>query len=319
LILDKVYRRLERIINRVKSFISKLPINGLIEDSRSVYVLKYPGLTNIGDEVQSIATKEIINRLGFKVKYVSREKLSKHFSFFKRRVILNGWFSHDPSSFPPSRALVPIFVGFHLANLNILKSAKSIDYFKKNQPIGCRDLTTVGRLEESGVNAYYTACPTITLQRRNIQKRYECLVVDAHLDNPDGHTSDARDLMRDVIARYNIENVQYVSQNCQPKISFEDKFKLADMRLDELASSKIVITNRIHVALPCLGMGVPVIFVHSDPLNDARISSFLPFFWYKSSTEENLPDVNDYNEIKNKNEHEYYKNFIEAKINELLN
>ena len=71
------------------------------------------------------------------------------------------------------------------------------------------------------------------------------------------------------------------------------------MRLDEICGSELVITNRIHVALPCLAMGVPVIFLHESPNADPRLASFLRFFWHKTGAAECLPDVESWREIKN--------------------
>lgn len=298
---------LSQLKNTIKSFIKFLNslyldsfINGFINDAKTVYVMGYSGLTNIGDEIQSIASADILKQYGYEVKYAERERLSKTFSIFKRKAVLNGWFSHNENSFPPSKAIQPIFIGFHLSNKRILNSQKSKAYFKSHEPIGCRDNPTKQTLDQLGITAKYTACPTLTLNSRPTSKTIECLVVDAHLDNPDGHTSDARDLLDYVLDKYELKNVQYVSQNCKVNITSPQKIQLAEERLVELCSSKLVITNRIHVALPCLAMEVPVIFLHANPKKDSRIESFLELFWYKTNDGEDLPVDTDINRIKNK-------------------
>ena len=61
----------------------------------------------------------------------------------------------------------------------------------------------------------------------------------------------------------------------------EARFKLAEQLLERLARARLVITSRIHVALPCIAMGTPVIFVDSDLAKKserARIEEFLPLF-----------------------------------------
>jgi hypothetical protein len=295
-----IKKQVKRFLVSIRNLILHSPINGLIVDRQNVYVLSYPKLTNIGDEVQSIASRDLLSKLGFGVKYVQRERLSKFFSFYRRKAVLNGWFSHDENSFPPTKAIIPIFIGFHLANKRILNSEKAVNYFKKHGPIGCRDFATQTTLTSVGVEAYYSGCPTLTLNKRDTKKTIECLVVDAHLNNPDGHTSDARHLLNSIIDKYNIKNIQYATQNCEENTAATRKVELAEARLNDLCASKLVITNRIHVALPCLAMQVPVIFIHAEPEKDARIASFLDLFWYKTNAEEVLPSEIDYLKIKNK-------------------
>jgi hypothetical protein len=50
-------------------------------------------------------------------------------------------------------------------------------------------------------------------------------------------------------------------------LSEEDRFRLADLYLRDYARAKLVVTTKIHCALPCAGMGVPVILVVTNPLD----------------------------------------------------
>ncbi len=291
------------------------PLNGLIKDPKTVYVLSYEGLTNIGDEIQAIASRELIEKLGYNVKYTNRENLVSHFSIFKRRILMNGWFSHSIHSFPPSKSLHPVFIGFHLANRKLLEHK---DYFKKHEPIGCRDVDTVDIFEAAGVKSYFTGCPTSTLERRETEQENDCLVVDAHLDNPDGHTSDARRLLEKVLDRYMIKDYIFHTQNCDVNLNNEQKTDLAKSRLLDLCKSNLVITNRLHIALPCLAMDVPVIFVHADPYSDSRLSTYVDYFWYCTNNKSDLPEVGDYKQIKNKDLYKKIAEKIRNKYKESL-
>ena len=42
----------------------------------------------------------------------------------------------------------------------------------------------------------------------------------------------------------------------------DDKFQMAEDLLQQDAKAKLVITSRIHCALPCLALGTPVIFIN---------------------------------------------------------
>jgi hypothetical protein len=57
----------------------------------------------------------------------------------------------------------------------------------------------------------------------------------------------------------------------------EQKFEIAESYLRDYAQAKLVITSRIHCALPCLAMGVPVIFINGfdDPVDSCRFGGIL--------------------------------------------
>src|SRR5690606_3725036 len=81
-----------------------------------------------------------------------------------------------------------------------------------------------------------------------------------------------KDLLRDAI---------YINQVPPPHLySDEEKFEMADDILKKYAKAKLVITSRIHCALPCLAMGTPVIFLNgfSDPLDTSRFEGILELF-----------------------------------------
>ncbi|HEY0092602.1 MAG TPA: polysaccharide pyruvyl transferase family protein, partial [Flavobacterium sp.] len=64
------------------------------------------------------------------------------------------------------------------------------------------------------------------------------------------------------------------------KYSHEEKFAMAEDLLNKYARAKLVITSRIHCALPCLAMGTPVIFVNGfDSFVDScRFDGILDLF-----------------------------------------
>ena len=131
--------------------------------------------TNIGDYIQSLAAKQFWDSTN--IQYYHRDKLNQY-SGASAKVIMNGWFTHQPQNWPPSPNISPLFVAFHLntSAYEKLLSDKSIEYLKKHEPIGCRDENTVAALSKKGVNAYFSSCLTTTLgykyasskQRKNI-------------------------------------------------------------------------------------------------------------------------------------------------------
>lgn len=127
-----------------------------------VYKSNEENFFNIGDYIQSLAAsqffKDEIDVL------INREFLDEYKGDCVR-LILNGWFMHQPNHWPPSLDINPLFISFHLNSLakkELLKE-KSIEYFKNHEPIGCRDFKTVELLQSKGVNAYFSGCLTLTL------------------------------------------------------------------------------------------------------------------------------------------------------------
>lgn len=53
--------------------------------------------------------------------------------------------------------------------------------------------------------------------------------------------------------------------------STEEKFEWCRNKLKEYASCKLVITSRIHCALPCLGVEAPVIFINSEDMENGSV------------------------------------------------
>ena len=84
--------------------------------------------------------------------------------------IMNGWFLHpctdegDTYDWPPKNDFIdPIFTSFHISKPEVICSEAGLDYLKKHEPIGCRDLDTLNLLQEKGVSCYFSACLTMTM------------------------------------------------------------------------------------------------------------------------------------------------------------
>jgi hypothetical protein len=116
------------------------------------YLLEYTGgkldhRINLGDEIQSIAAKRILKNIDG---YVSREGLNNITE--PCIVSLNGFFL-DSSNWPPSKSVIPIPFAFHVSKKyeKLICSARGIEYLKKYEPIGCRDLQSSNILKNMGL------------------------------------------------------------------------------------------------------------------------------------------------------------------------
>ena len=59
--------------------------------------------------------------------------------------------------------------------------------------------------------------------------------------------------------------------------TYADRIAKASALLNTYKHAKLVITSRIHCALPCLAYGTPFVFLHSNMANDCRFDPILMY------------------------------------------
>lgn len=270
---------------------------------------------NLGDNVQSLAARQFLKKDPI---LINRERLY-HYDGDEVKLIMNGWFTHNLFNWVPSKAIHPLFVSFHLNSsaAPFLLNDESVAYLKKHEPIGCRDKFTVKLLNEKGVDAYFSGCMTLTLDNYKVHdslRGEDIYIVDPFYNYPTfpSVTSSLRQFARSVlngdvfkIFRKNrdlkkiihsdlFKQAKYKTQ-VLPKglLSDEDKFLLAEDYLSDYAKAKLVITSRIHCALPCLAMGTPVIFINgfNSEVDTCRFDGIIDLF--------NRIDIDDNGECTN--------------------
>lgn len=246
------------------------------DDSRNFY--------NVGDYIQSLAAQRFFGKADV---YINRERAAEY-NGEPVKMIANGWYTHTRTDgWIASEKITPLFVSFHLnsAAKNSMLNEKGVNFLKKNEPIGCRDQNTVKELKAVGINAYFTGCLTLTLdhyKKQNVERK-NIYIVDPLYNYPqkDYITSHYRPLIRSILngnifnlnktkkhlsnifTKELLEKAEYIKQVVPGRgLSDEQRFKLADELLHKYSTAKLVITSRIHCALPCLAMGTPVIYVN---------------------------------------------------------
>lgn len=208
--------------------------------------------SNLGDEIQSLAAEQFLPHIDT---YLDRDTLA-HVKIDKHFLIMNGWFSHFPEyCFPPSDSIIPIFVGFHITSDNktkdIFLSPKGIEYFKRHEPIGCRDKFTAELLAAKGIKSFYSKCLTLTFPKREAEpKEGKVFIVDAVMKVP--------------IPESLREKAFIVTHGETVHSLYDNKIKIAQAKslLEAYRNeASLVITTRLHCALPCIAMGIPVVFL----------------------------------------------------------
>ncbi|HEY0045916.1 MAG TPA: polysaccharide pyruvyl transferase family protein [Flavobacterium sp.] len=257
---------------------------------------------NVGDNIQSLAAKQFLPTIDA---YINREKLAEY-EGERTKVIMNGWFTHNVHNWVPNGNIDPLFVSFHINNTAAphMLSEKGIAYLKKHQPIGCRDQFSADTLMAKGIDAYFTGCLTLTLDTYKVddsQRGDDIYIVDPLYSYPTFEKvtynykrflrsiqsgklfriGDKKKHLKNFIDADLLKSATYVNQEPPSgKYTEQEKFAMAEDLLHKYARAKLVITSRIHCALPCLAMGTPVIFVNGfDSFVDScRFDGILDLF-----------------------------------------
>ena len=220
-------------------------------------IVYYPKSSNRGDDIQSYAASLLTEG----AELCDREKLN--LIEIPTKLLCNGWFMENGANWPPNRKVNPLFLSFHISTKSKreLTSPASIAYFKKHQPIGCRDTHTLNLLQKHNITCFLSGCLTLTLPRYTGKRGDDILFVDVMRTN---YTSSYRKAIvsRMIPERYKekIEFITHFSKEMKSQTSHE-RMNEAKLLLDRYKKAKLVFTSLIHCALPCVAMGTPVVFV----------------------------------------------------------
>lgn len=231
---------------------------------------------NVGDEIQTIAETGLYPPKA-NLKVVNREAM-KSYNGPPVGGLINGWFLHKTESWPPSDSIRAAFIAFHAHPGWTIDSA-SIAYLRRAAPIGCRDMYTLGRLQELGIDAYFSGCLTLTLTNpvpSHERGRGGIVVVDYETSWHRRKQASATRLYEEKVplqiraAAISVDQIRRQSS----RFVGGRRFDQAVAMLNLLARAKLVITKRLHTALPCLAMGVPFIFLNESFNKDQRFDGF---------------------------------------------
>lgn len=225
---------------------------------------------NIGDTLQGLAAKAF---LPANAEATDRECLSEMDSKTPSLLLANGWYMHRWDKFPPPENVKPVYTSVHVARTQILAEKPIFEHFKKNAPIGCRDKKTLLYFLGWGIPAYYSSCLTITTQPRaeiNRTGKGEYILVD----NMDHVVPD--DVLAKLEQLYGHKFIRISHDPVESEMPFSEYVQSTEERMNTLlkryCEAALVVTTKIHCALPCLGMGANVLLIHPDP-NDFRLDT----------------------------------------------
>lgn len=224
-------------------------------------VLEYTGTVferffNLGDDIQTLAVSRLLPQVDG---YVSREGLNK---VNERCIVpINGFFMNT-DNWPPSAEVKPVFFSLHVTpqSQKTICSPEGVAYLKKWQPIGCRDRGTMAALAAHGIDVFYSKCVTLTLPRRSKEPENGQVFIA-------GLSKTAQLAIPKKIRKESITVDQ--AKVRLPITNTNLKLNLAEELLKQYRDrAKLVITSKIHCAMPCIAMGIPVVFLYDDAKRD---------------------------------------------------
>lgn len=219
---------------------------------------------NIGDDMQSYALTQI---LGDPDLYVDRDKLDSYTDYPEMDLYANGYMICGPFPPAPQISFIPLALG--IGGFGEMTKEKK-DYLSSLPVIGCRDHHSVRWCVQRGFNGVYIGCPTMLIKRRQLitlSKRVLCVDVNPmpireHLK---GH------------------QVTWRTNQIQPSAPPEIRKRYLFDLIECITRSNLVITNRIHVAMPAVAMGIPTIIIDDEIIAPWRFSA-LPEFMSEQVT-----------------------------------
>lgn len=216
------------------------------------YRFQARGVNNLGDNMQIVAIDNIYKQMGIDQKdivYIDTNDLATYKGEY---VIL-------PVSMPLvdyrengiagrfSPYIIPVFLGLTMVK-ETLEPAE-VAYYKKYEPIGCRDERALNTLRKYHIQSYLHGCITITLPKReSVENAKDVYIVDVHPK------------MMERIPAHLRENAQIRTHLRHDKLE-DAKAETLRQYQEYKDNAKLVITSLLHCSMPCVAAGIPVILL----------------------------------------------------------
>jgi hypothetical protein len=215
---------------------------------------------NLGDDLQALTVATISPHV---TTLINRERIGWAQVSEPHVFVMNFWFMSKGFRWAPHHFIEPIFHGFCVGRDELLKY-RWPDYLRQHQPIGCRDVHSVEMLKARGIEAMWTGCITMFLGRYvqpiPAARRKGVVFVDVP---PEAEALIPKEISREAIR---------ITNTCPPAIRDDPIQRWARIAAisDRLRYARLVVTRRLHTALPCVGFQTPVVLVLSSQSKDLR-------------------------------------------------
>ena len=214
------------------------------------------GVLNIGDYIQAIAVRDALGLREFD--YVQREQLSSY-AGTPQRVVGQSWYSTTPGGWPPAAPLDFLPFAMHITPRSYpwFETPAATSALNSLGPIGCRDMVTLDYLRGRGIDSYFSGCLTLTLNppEKAIRAPTSIYLVDVGTPALSLVPVEFKDLP--VRSVSHVLDVSSLAENTHGAW-----LRYAEQLLRQYyEDAAVVVSARLHALLPCLAMGIPVIWV----------------------------------------------------------
>lgn len=208
----------------------------------------------IGDDMQLLAIENLYKYMGIDYDEVVRIPFHSLAQYDGEYVILPisfplYGFHHDVAITQFSPKIIPVFLG--LSTLTQTYTKEEREYLKRFEPIGCRDLHTMQAMRKNGIMSYLNGCMTATLpfMRKDDNKKYDKIFC---IDVPNK--------FRNIIPEHILQDCVFLSHTFYPEeLPNGPEQKARELYQMYINEARLIITTRLHGALPCVAAGIPVV------------------------------------------------------------
>ena len=243
---------------------------------------------NLGDAIQSLAVLEIYRRLGIPVEDIVPLDAYDLADYNGEKVLLllNGiesyeHYAYHSRRFPVSEKIIPVFVGICL---ECELTEKELAAFRRHQPIGCRNEATAAYLVRRSIDTFLSGCLTMVFPKREKTKRQnKVFLVDCSEELIDFIPEELR---AGAVSLSQVISIHSVSTG--NRLTNEEARQYMDSAKARLElfrdNASLVITSRLHAALPCAAMGIPVVLAKKLSTTDTSRSTAFYRCIHRSAT-----------------------------------
>ncbi len=238
-------------------------------------VIMHKTTQNIGDDIQTFAAKCHLPQVDY---FIDRECLDIFETEDKKpaAVVMSAWYMWKKWNWPPSEYVVPLLTGIHFSDHQASEQTGSpvqteflsglgAEYMNKNGPVGCRDMYTYNKFKDIGLDAFFSGCITLTLPKMEIKKPEKEYICAADLPK------DILEKLKKEVAGSGLEIIEttHYKDYRKSNATWEEREAAVKELLTLYQNAKCVVTRRLHCALPCLAMEVPVFVTnrHKRPVS----------------------------------------------------
>lgn len=273
---------------------------------------------NIGDFIQIYAIRELYKEIGIKDEDIVEIGLNELKTYSGEDVLmplhLGLGYSNIKKLLPVSKNIVPRFMSLTMIVDLLEDNNWLIEYFKKYEPIGCRDEETKNIMSKYGIKSYLVGCATIIMKRRKHNGTKNYLV-----DVPQNvFKYIPKEIIENSILTSHEIKLNKTLANNEEYINFQKKVK--KQYLEYYQNAKLIVSSRLHAIAPAIAMGIPCICVtKSADMRFSWVDKYVRIYQdgeYNTITWDSLPIncINEKNLYK-----KYFENtiFLKDNLNEM--